>query len=164
MRCLLDPDASTVGLYTPDRYFMVIMKAGADGGPDPLVFVHEYWHYLQNISTLHGLKSFEVTQQLVPLFSATMNADGTSRGSDGLSDAQKERIVRFLTYRATLDGESARVTITTSRATSSNSMTTTSRSRVAGRAHTHASSSSYASAPERSKSRSRTLSSAMQLD
>jgi len=43
------------------------------------VFVHEY--YLQNISTLHGLKSFEITQQLVPLFTATMNADGTSEGS-----------------------------------------------------------------------------------
>lgn len=105
MRCLLDPDASTVGLYTPDRYFMVIMKAALDGGPDPLVFVHEYWHYLQNISTLHGLKSFEITQQLVPLFSATMNADGTSRGSDGLSDAQRERLVRFLAYRAALDGD-----------------------------------------------------------
>ena len=105
MRCLLDPDASTLGVYTPDRYFIVIMKAGADGGPDPLVFVHEYWHYLQNISTLHGLKSFEVTQQLVPVFSATLNADGTSRGSDGLSDDQKRHLSRFLAYRSTLDGE-----------------------------------------------------------
>lgn len=105
MRCLLDPDASTVGLYAPNRYFMVIAKAAPEGGPDPLVFVHEYWHYLQNISTLHGLKSFEITQQLVPLFSATMQKDGTSRGSEHLSKEQKTRIVDFLRYRAVIDGD-----------------------------------------------------------
>jgi len=46
------------------------------------VLVHEYWHYLHNISTLVGLRSFQADQALLNLFSRTLNrSSGESEGS-----------------------------------------------------------------------------------
>jgi hypothetical protein len=101
---LASVERGEVGYYLPDRYFMGVNKS-LEGNPDPIVTVHEYWHYLQNTSTFHGIRSFAAIQQLVSVFSHSLSADGTSAGSDSLDDELKDRARRFLRFRAVEDGE-----------------------------------------------------------
>jgi hypothetical protein len=94
-------EASVVGAYRPDRYVMVFR----DQQPPPIVFVHEYIHYLQNLTTVHGVKSFLATQQLLALFSRTMLSDGTSLGSPALTDEQRREVARYGQLRHSAEGE-----------------------------------------------------------
>ncbi len=104
MTYCIDLEAALLGTYAPDRYIIDVRRS-RDGGPDPLVFVHEYWHYLQNLTTLHGVKSFLATQQLVATFSRTMQPDGSSRGSEGLPEDDRRRIVTFQGFRSRAEGQ-----------------------------------------------------------
>src|SRR5438309_1293150 len=51
-------------------------------------FVHEYIHYLQNVSTVSGFAGYHATQQLLALFSATVDKTGRSAGSGRLDQEQ----------------------------------------------------------------------------
>lgn len=57
---------------------------GPKSAADFATFVHEYWHYLLNISTSRGYKDFALWQQLIPVFTHTLNLEesATSKGSD----------------------------------------------------------------------------------
>ena len=54
-------------------------------------FLHEYWHYLINISTFARIKDFTLFYHIVSIFSKTLteNADGTSVGLDYNSEDRK---------------------------------------------------------------------------
>jgi hypothetical protein len=82
-------EASIRGSYHPDRYFI---EMNVDPANNTGTYIHEYWHYLQNISTLHGIKSFLVTQQLLARFSCTMRRDGTSAGDVSFSQGELESL------------------------------------------------------------------------
>ena len=71
------------------------------------VFHHEYWHYLCNISTLSGVKLFEISQQMISRFSRTLidTANGVSAGSRCLSEADQEDHKTFLKIRRAIEGE-----------------------------------------------------------
>lgn len=73
------------------------------------VFVHEYWHYLQNISTLSGFKSFAFTQHLLVPFSQTLlkNANGISDGSCVLDATEQMNIKTLLNLQTSLEGDCA---------------------------------------------------------
>src|SRR4051794_3268904 len=61
--------------------------------PDALaVLIHEYWHYLQNLTTIAGFISFVLQQDFVSSFSSTVSpaGDGTSLGTDALGDDIRE--------------------------------------------------------------------------
>ena len=71
------------------------------------IFVHEYWHYLQNTTTPAGFDSFRLTQGLLWLFSQTMDpsANGVSLGSPTLRDEHKELTTKTAQRRALLQGK-----------------------------------------------------------
>lgn len=54
------------------------------------IFLHEYYHFLQNFTTITGLQSFLLWQDLLAEFSNVIRDDGTCTGSIPDSDAQKE--------------------------------------------------------------------------
>ena len=51
------------------------------------IYIHEYWHYLQNTTTIAGFYSFALSQQLMALFSHTGRSPttGESSGSAALT-------------------------------------------------------------------------------
>jgi len=61
------------------------------------IFIHEYWHYLQNFSTIAGAFSYLIFQFFYAAFTHTLlvNKDGMSVGSDGLQDDQRRDIIEF---------------------------------------------------------------------
>jgi len=73
------------------------------------VFLHEYWHYLQNISTLSGYKAFDFTQHILPIFSKTLMTmkNGISAGSSLLNADDKKSLETLLNLQVCLDGEGA---------------------------------------------------------
>lgn len=90
------------GAYHPDRYFIEMSVNPADNAA---TYTHEYWHYLQNITTLHGIKSFLATQQLLARFSATMRKDGTSEGDCDFSEDDLERLGFWSGWRPLYEGD-----------------------------------------------------------
>ena len=95
-------EASVRGAYHPDRYFI---EMNVDPANNAATYAHEYWHYLQNISTLHGIKSFLVTQQLLARFSRTMRRDGTSEGDAKFTSAELDDLRFWSTWRSRYEGE-----------------------------------------------------------
>ena len=86
----------------------------AAGRPiDPLpaetlaVFGHEYFHYLQNISTVSGFAGYHATQQLLAIFSKTIDRSGRSRGSVALEDDDQRRVAEIVDYLDAVEGEGA---------------------------------------------------------
>lgn len=100
--------SSESGYYLPDRYFIAVEKEDAHGAPDPRTMLHEFWHYLQNVSTLHGIQSFAATQQVMAVFSATMATSGVSLGDAVLAGADRDRSERFVRWRLAARGDEAR--------------------------------------------------------
>jgi len=70
------------------------------------VFIHEYWHYLQNVTTVSGFKCFAFTQHLLPPFSKSLLSagDGTSAGSTVLSLEERAKMATLLALWRDLDG------------------------------------------------------------
>lgn len=73
-----------------------------------IVFIHEYWHYLQNITTLHGIMSFCSNQHLLSVFSNTLKQDGTSFGSYKLSEELRSKAKEFIEIRKIANGDRGR--------------------------------------------------------
>ena len=95
-------EASVRGSYHPDRYFI---EMNVDPTKNVATYIHEYWHYLQNISTLHGIKSFLVTQQLLARFTRTMKRDGTSEGDDSFSRDELDSLKFWSRWRSQYEGD-----------------------------------------------------------
>lgn len=104
------------GAYYPDAFSIRIesdpplidpatLAVRTDDADDFSTFVHEYWHYLQNLTTVAGFSSFELFHDLVALFHQTLvqHRDGRSVGSAGLpathSEAVRERVEILLARR-----------------------------------------------------------------
>jgi len=68
-------------------------------------FVHEYFHYLQNISTVSGFAAYHATQQLLAIFSHTVGATGESGGSGRLSAELVRRLRELADYLDLLEGD-----------------------------------------------------------
>src|SRR5690242_11736000 len=92
-----------LGAYAPNQFLITLgsdfelVDASGSRVPNPSwetlgVFGHEYMHYVDNISTLAGATSFVLSQQLAASLSATMDPDGSSRGSFGLSQEQQDAL------------------------------------------------------------------------
>jgi hypothetical protein len=98
---------SAIAGYLPER---LIIRLGTeirivekDGSPAPFptpaafaVFMHEYMHYLHNISTVCGLSGFMNTLELWRLFRRTIGSMGFSVGSSQLDGATQEHLKHLL--------------------------------------------------------------------
>ncbi len=104
-----------VGSYAPNRFLIVLEEGAAllteaasglqlDRAHAP-TFEHEYWHFLQNVTTLAGFKSFAFSQQFLPLFSRTLAPDGSSKGSLALTDAEREDLQVLLKLLDAFEGD-----------------------------------------------------------
>ena len=107
------------GAYQPN-HFLISLDAATPfvSGPDDdpkndnahlHVFIHEYWHYWHNISTVSGFKSFAFTQHLLAHFANTLleNADGTSKGGACLDAPAASDVATLLRLERDLDGDDA---------------------------------------------------------
>jgi len=68
------------------------------------IFVHEYWHYLVNVSTYARYSDFNITFNLAAIFSGTLteNANGLSSGNNNLSKQEIElykNLIKLLKYQ-----------------------------------------------------------------
>lgn len=68
-------------------------------------FVHEYFHYLQNVSTVSGFAGYHAMQQLLALFSHTVDGSGKSAGSSTLGGENIRRLRELVGYLDFLDGD-----------------------------------------------------------
>lgn len=97
------------GAYYPDAFSIRIesdpplinpatLAMRTDDAEDFSTFVHEYWHYLQNLTTVAGFSSFESFHDLAARFHETLvqNADGTSVGSAALAGAHGQAVEELL--------------------------------------------------------------------
>lgn len=109
---------AAAGTYTPNHFLLTLdadtpfIRDRDNPTPDSRffhIFIHEYWHYLQNISTVSGFKSFAFTQHLLAPFSKTLlaNADGTSAGSNALTVQERQNVRSLLDLHNDLDGDAA---------------------------------------------------------
>ena len=103
---------SAIAGYLPEK---LIIRLGTEiriidrnGTPVPFptsaafaVFMHEYMHYLHNISTVCGLAGFVNTLELWRLFRLTIGPTGYSVGSSQLDGATKEHLERLMHVLAT---------------------------------------------------------------
>jgi hypothetical protein len=101
---------SSFGSYTPAQFFARISEPAALDGLGPegaTVLMHEYWHYLQNVSTLVGLKAFITWQSLLVPFSKTLQAraDGSSVGSAALTADEYSQIKQSLEVHMSVRGD-----------------------------------------------------------
>lgn len=83
-------NSGRLGAYHPNQFLITLetltpfFQVNNDGSVESnqrghlLTYMHEYWHYLQNISTISGFMCFVLMQELVALFSNTLDV-----GSDG---------------------------------------------------------------------------------
>lgn len=86
--------SNVAGSYSPNA-FSIRLPAGTSiidpktlevvqNDPEALsVLVHEYWHYLQNLTTVSGFISLVLQQNITSAFSETLSVagDGSSVGS-----------------------------------------------------------------------------------
>jgi len=98
---------SAIAGYLPEK---LIIRLGTEirivdqnGSPVPFptpaafgVFMHEYMHYLHNISTVCGLSGFMNTLELWRLFRRTIDPMGFSVGSSQLDGATQDHLERLL--------------------------------------------------------------------
>lgn len=99
--------ASAIAGYLPEK---LIIRLGTEiriidpsGSPLPLptpaafaAFMHEYMHYLHNVSTVCGLSGLANTLELWRLFRQTFDAEGFSVGSSRLDGTIQEHLKRLL--------------------------------------------------------------------
>ena len=105
------------GAYVPNHFLLsldqgtpFVIPAGSGFTHDDAhlhVFVHEYWHYWQNLSTVSGVKSFLYAQKLLALFGDTLQTrqDGNSEGSAPLPAAHADEISSILELWFDMDGD-----------------------------------------------------------
>jgi hypothetical protein len=104
------------GGYLPNQFLILLDKEhsllDASGqivadltAPSVFVFIHEYIHYLTNVSTASGYLSLAAWQRLVALFSGTLEPSGNCRGSRVLDDAGQMHVAQFLAYSDFHEGD-----------------------------------------------------------
>lgn len=71
------------------------------------IFVHEYWHYLQDITTVVGVPLFQIQQSLLALFSKTLipAGQGVSAGSSILTRDEQQQLRERLRIRDEITGD-----------------------------------------------------------
>lgn len=104
------------GLYLPNNFLITLGHTSpyvrAAGSSPSLAedhrhtFLHEYWHYLHNVTTVSGFKTFLMTQMLLSDFSSTLvkNKDGTSAGHSVLTKGASSRIYGALLLHEHIEG------------------------------------------------------------
>lgn len=78
--------------------------------PDALsVLIHEYWHYLQNLTTIAGFVSFLLQQDFARAFSETLTVtgDGVSVGSDAVGGRHPYQVRELIEILDAREGELA---------------------------------------------------------
>lgn len=114
-------NAERLGSYQPNRFLVTL----GDGTPffnindkgevssnqdDYLaVYIHEYWHYLQNITTIAGVAMFFLMQELAALFSRTLeespSGEINSKGSTGFDPADQESFDNVVSMFNAMNGK-----------------------------------------------------------
>lgn len=114
----MDPDlAATLGLYETHRFCLrlapEVSLLDEDGRPrtelsaDVLaVLLHEYTHFLHNLSTASGFAAYQCFNHLLAVFSNALREDGTCDPTR-LSDGQRAVARSALDALASLDGTRA---------------------------------------------------------
>lgn len=108
--------STTAGSYFSNAFSIQISEDTSVIDPDSLqvnhdddenfsVFVHEYWHYLQNLTTVAGFVSLLLQQDLAAAFSATLllTEDGSSVAAGG--DDLRERVTELIAICNAREGE-----------------------------------------------------------
>lgn len=106
--------STTAGSYFSNAFSIQISEDTSVIDPDTLhvnhddattlsIFVHEYWHYLQNLTTVAGFVSLLLQQDLAASFSATLAEGGTSIGS--ADDELTNEITELIDVRNAREGE-----------------------------------------------------------
>lgn len=106
---------TSLGAYAPNH---LLIELGADapylhGGDPPKrdtrhrhIFVHEYWHYLQNVTTVSGFKGFAFTQHVVSHFTHSLSSgDGSSTGNLGIGEHLRVRNATLTRLHLDVDGD-----------------------------------------------------------
>ena len=71
-----DRQANDGGLYSPNRFLIKLdpaLRYPGRNAHEEAIFAHEYWHYLQNVTTPAGVDSLRIDHALTALFSKTMS-------------------------------------------------------------------------------------------
>jgi hypothetical protein len=114
----LDPDlAATLGLYETHRFCLRLGPStslvDADGNPKRqlekevlVLLMHEYTHYLHNLSTPTGFTAYQLFQQMLGSFSHALKDDGTCDPSLMPPEAG-EQLRNALDALAVINGASA---------------------------------------------------------
>ena len=110
--------SNVAGSYSPNAFSIrlpadtAIIDPGTlqliQGDPDALsVLIHEYWHYLQNLTTVAGFISLVLQQDFAQAFSETLavTGDGTSAGSDATGAAHSARVRELTEILDAREGE-----------------------------------------------------------
>jgi hypothetical protein len=91
---------SDVFLIEFPKHVKIFDKSGNSQGPkkqeDYATFIHEYWHFLMNVSTVVRFRDFSIWHQLIPIFTKTLtsNADGTAEGNN-ITENDKKQLDEF---------------------------------------------------------------------
>lgn len=107
--------ADTLGSYYPNEFFITLsedtpfLRFEQDGtnwhdNTYLPTFIHEYWHYLQNISTIGGYKLFSLDQQVLALFSNTLTPDGRCPDSVQISGDEQSFLSGIQDLRNSIEG------------------------------------------------------------
>jgi len=112
-------ELEAAGLYHPNQFliqldasnpFIVGRGSAATQQMEYLdVFIHEYWHYLQNVTTIAGFQSLMFTRDLLSYFSHSLltRANGTSTGSQELNADQITQVSNLVHLRNVFEGQPA---------------------------------------------------------
>lgn len=109
--------AAVLGLYETHRFCLRLSPdvslLDAAGAPKTtlerdvlVVLVHEYFHYLHNLSTPSGFCAFQIFQQLLVALSHAMKDDGTCEPA-GVPAELNDRVRESLAALAVLEGRKA---------------------------------------------------------
>lgn len=106
-------NAEAAGRYSPDLFLVRIMPeigvADTDGRIKlTRVTLHEYIHFLHNVSTIAGLRSFLGAMTVWTHFRSTVGKEGTSAGADVLDDGTYQFISSMLRLDRNMNGDCQR--------------------------------------------------------
>jgi hypothetical protein len=107
--------STTLGIYHRNHCLIRLKQDFSFWNPDNeptlgrlSVFVHEYFHFIHNFSTIVGLYDFVVHLRLLRPFCNTVGFDGRSMGSSVLDSEARNEIQSLLTWRNHLRGGAIR--------------------------------------------------------
>jgi len=116
--------SEAAGSYSPNAFSIQLPSSTSvidpvslqliQNNPENLsVLVHEYWHYIQNLTTVAGLISLVLQQHFVAAFSETLYdmADGTSVGSNAVGGDLPARVQELIEIFQAREGDLALPTI-----------------------------------------------------